>query len=257
MIKADKPDPAKDAPQPANAAANAEKEKAEAAKPGRPRQQVFAEEAEEFCQDLDRFFRQAFGEIPKMSDLGEIRARQATVRDLVNRACAGAQESGEKLDALAAERDKLKDAAARSRADFLNYQARAQKDLERAEELALRGYVSELLPILDSFDLSTRDLAGGKADFNRLKEAFELIHKSLAQVLAVRGLERMSVVGKPFDPAVQEAVAKRPVDESKGEQPNMVVEELRPGYRWKGLVLRAAQVLVTEAGATPAAKNST
>jgi molecular chaperone GrpE (heat shock protein) len=27
----------------------------------------------------------------------------------------------------------------------------------------------------------------------------------------------------------------------------MVVEELRPGYLWKGLILRPTQVLVTEA----------
>ncbi len=207
--------------------------------------QKLADEAEAFCADLERFFRRAFGEIPKASELGEIRAQQATVRDLVHRAGNLGGESSSKMTELATERDKLKDAAARARADFLNYQTRSAKDLERAEELALRRYVSELLPILDSLDLAEQDAKSEKADFKRLLEATEMIHESLKQVLAVRGLERIQAKGKPFDPTLHEAVAKRPADPASGEQPGMVVEELRPGYLWKGLVLRPAQVLVT------------
>jgi len=210
--------------------------------------QKLADEAEDFCTDLERFFRRAFGEVPKSTELGEIRARQATVRDLVQRASAlggeGKDNSAE-VAALTAERDKMKDLAARSRADFLNYQSRSAKDLERAEELSLRRYVSELLPVLDSFDLTLHDATGEKVDLNRLKDAVEMIEQSMRQTLAVRGLERIVAKGKPFDPTLHEAVAKRPAMD--GEKPNMVAEELRPGYLWKGLILRPAQVLVTEA----------
>jgi molecular chaperone GrpE len=204
-----------------------------------------AEEAEALCADLERFFRRGFGEIPKASDMGELRAHQASVRELVNRGGGLNEGSPEKVQAIEAERDKFKDAAARSRADFLNYQGRAAKDLERAEELSLRRYVSELLPILDSLDMARHD-AAGNPDPERLKEALEMIGTSLDQVLAVRGLERIAAAGKPFDPAIHEAVAKRPADPAKGEKPSTVLEELRPGYLWKGLILRPAQVLVAE-----------
>jgi molecular chaperone GrpE len=207
--------------------------------------QKLADEAEAFCSDLERFFRRAFGEVPRAQDLGEMRAQQATVRSLVQRASSLGGEDTEKINALTAERDKLKDSATRARADFLNYQSRSAKDLERAEELSLRRYVSELLPILDSFDLTLNDASNEKADVTRLKDALQMTEQSLRQVLAVRGLERIEAKGKPFDPTLHEAVAKRPAME--GEKPNMVAEELRPGYLWKGLLLRPAQVLVTEA----------
>ena len=213
-----------------------------------PKQKLM-EEADALCGDFEKLFRRVFGEVPKAADLGEIRAQQAAIRDLVNRASAGGGggegDASEKVQALEAERDKFKDAAARARADFLNYQGRAAKDLERAEELSLRRYVSELLPILDSLGLARHDAAGEKVDAQRVKEALEMIGTSLDQVLTVRGLERIEAKGKPFDPTVHEAVAKRPAE--AGEKPNQVVEELRPGYLWKGLLLRPAQVLVSEA----------
>ena len=208
--------------------------------------QKLAEEAEAFCSDLEKFFRRAFGDVPKASDLGQIRAQQATVRDLVHRATKVTGSDPEQLNSLTVERDKLKDQAVRAKADFLNYQTRAAKDLERAEELALRGYVSELLPILDSMELAQRDAAGEKVDAERIKEALEMIGLSLKQVLAVRGLDRIEAKGKQFDPKIHEAVAKRPADAAQGEKPNTVLEELRPGYLWKGLLLRPAQVLVSE-----------
>jgi hypothetical protein len=46
--------------------------------------QKLADEAEAFCMDLEKFFRRAFGDVPKASDLGQIRAQQAVVRDLVH-----------------------------------------------------------------------------------------------------------------------------------------------------------------------------
>lgn len=210
-----------------------------------------ADEAERLCLDMERCFRRGFGEVPKASDLGELRAQQSTVRSLIHRAMASGggavpSETSPQFSELTAERDKLKDIAARARADFLNYQSRTAKELERAEEMALRKYMSDLLPILDSFELAMQDARGPQPDLNRVKEAMDMLHQSLAQTLSVRGLERIQAKGKAFDPNIHEAVVKRPADKAAGEQPNMVVEELRPGYLWKGLILRPAQVMVSE-----------
>ena len=79
------------------------------------------------------------------------------------------------------------------------------------------------------------------------REALAMIDTSLRQVMTVRGLERIDAKGKPFDPTVHEAVVKRPANDAAGEKPNHVLEELRAGYLWKGLVLRPTQVLVTDA----------
>jgi len=213
---------------------------------------TLAEEADSFCADLERFFRRAFGDLPKAADLCELRAEQATVRDMLRRVSEAGGEKGAQLIAITCERDRLKSALAerdaallQKKADFLNYQARTTKDLTRAEELALRRYMLDLLPVLDSLRLALRDAAAPDVDVKRLKEALTLIATSLNQALTVRGLQQIVVeAGKAFDANVHEAVAVRPADPDKGEKPDTVLEELRAGYLWRDLVLRPAQVLV-------------
>ena len=211
-----------------------------------------AEEADRLCGSLEKFIRSKLGDMPSSMDMTELRSQQAAIRDLVNRAEETGAKSSEELIQTRAERDREKDNAARAKADFLNYQTRAQNDLKRAEEMALRGYVSDLLPILDSLDLAVADIGSGKADLKRVSEAFTMLSQAFEQTLKVRGLERISALGKEFDPAFHEAVATRPVDEASEEKPNQVAEEFRPGYLWKGLLLRPAQVLVTQATAEKA-----
>jgi len=207
----------------------------------------FSDEAEALSSEMEQLFRRAFGEIPRAAELGELRALQAMLKGLVHRAASegGGAATVAETETLVAERDKLKDALQREKANFLNYQARAMKDLERAEEQALRKYVIELLPILDNLDLATADAHSEHADARRVKEALDMTGSSLKQILAVRGLERIQALGKPFDPQQHEAIFKRKADPEKGEKPNTVVEETRAGYLWKGLVLRPAQVVVS------------
>lgn len=206
-----------------------------------------AAEAEEFCAALEKFFRRGFGDMPNSLDLAEMRAQQASVRDLVRRSSESGAGAGKQLTQLTQERDQFKDAAARAKADFLNYQDRARKDLQRAEEQSLRGYMNELLPILDSLDLSLKDAHTDTANLDTVRQALAMIGESLNQMLKVRGLERVASVGKPYDPTRHEAVHTRPADLKQDEKPGQVVEEFRPGYLWKGLLLRPAQVVVTQA----------
>ena len=234
------------AEEPSAASAGAEAQPQPAEDSGTERATSLAEDAEAFCANMERFYLGVLGKLPSAAEMGGLRAQQAAARDLVRRAASSGGEGGEELAAVTAERDKLKDGALRARADFLNYQARAAKDLERAEELALRRYVADLLPVLDALDLALQNAGNTPRDAGHLKEALELVAASLKQALAVRGLERISAAGKPYDPNLHEAVALRPADPAKGEKPNTVLEELRAGYLWKGLLLRPVQVLVTE-----------
>ena len=209
--------------------------------------QKFNDEAENLGQDVERLFRRAFGDAPRATDLGEVRAFQAMIKDLVRRASASTPEDGGGQSAeLNAEIAKLKDQSLRAKADFLNYQSRAAKDLERAEEQALRKFVLELLPILDNLDLANADAKSANTDPARVKEALDLTSQSLKQVLAVRGLERIQTAAKPFDPTQHEAVFVRPPNPEKNEKDKSVAEECRAGYLWKGLILRPAQVVVVD-----------
>lgn len=226
---------------------NAPKPEAAGNAPAGDTVESLAAEAESFCASLEKFFRRGFGDMPNSADLSEIRAQQASVRDLVRRAGESGAGAGKQVASLTQERDQFKDAAARAKADFLNYQDRARKDLQRAEEQSLRGYMNDLLPILDSMDLSLKDAQSDNANLDTVRQALGMISESLNQMLKVRGLDRIASVGKPYDPNQHEAVHTRPCDDKQDEKPGTVVEEFRPGYLWKGLVLRPAQVVVTQA----------
>ena len=55
--------------------------------------------------------------------------------------------------------------------------------------------------------------------------------------------ERDRAVGKPFDSSRHEAVGKR---KQEGIEPDIIVEEVSPGYSLGGQVMQVAKVIVAE-----------
>jgi molecular chaperone GrpE len=75
--------------------------------------------------------------------------------------------------------------------------------------------------------------------FDALAEGFALIQARLDRALREHDLQRIPCVGRQVDPNAMTVVAV--VDDSARE-PGEVIEEVRPGYRWKGAVIRYAEV---------------
>ena len=150
--------------------------------------------------------------------------------DEVLRAAAEALEVD--LELLLAEREQYLDAYRRAQADFENYRKQAQKRQDDAVVRSLGSFVEGLLPVLDSCDAA---LAHGASEV-------EPVLSARYGALAKEGLERIDPKGSAFDPAEAEAVVHQPGE--GGEQ--VVAEVLRPGYRWRGRVLRPAMVKVTD-----------
>jgi molecular chaperone GrpE len=122
----------------------------------------------------------------------------------------------------------------RVQADFENYRKRILRQQTEHLERAAEDLVQKLLPVLDTFDLA---VAHG--------EGFDQVLSSLVGVLEKEGLERIQPDGAPFDPNEHDAVAHEPADGDGGESDAPeVAEVMRPGYRWKGRVLRPAMVKV-------------
>ncbi|MGH9165009.1 MAG: nucleotide exchange factor GrpE [Acidimicrobiales bacterium] len=133
--------------------------------------------------------------------------------------------------AVVAERDDYLDRLRRLQADFENYKKRVAKQQLEHRERAAEELLTQLLPVLDTFDLALTHGVEGVAT----------IHRSMLDVLAGSGLERLDPVGKPFDPNEHDAVVHEVADDGGGPE---VSEVLRAGYRWKGRVLRPAMVKV-------------
>jgi molecular chaperone GrpE len=154
----------------------------------------------------------------------------------VDYAVAEAEEAiAEDVDALSrltAERDDYLDQLRRLQADFENYKKRIVRQQTEHLERAAEDLVGKLLPVLDTFDLA---LAHGT-------EGVEPIYRSLLDILASTGLERVDPMGEPFDPNHHDAVLHESAEDG-GAVPE-VIEVLRAGYRFKGKLLRPAMVRV-------------
>jgi molecular chaperone GrpE len=134
----------------------------------------------------------------------------------------------EDMDRLQSERNDYLDQLLRTRADFDNYRKRIQKQQSELQQRAAEALVEKLLEPLDTFELA---LAHG--------QGFEQARDKLVTILTKEGLERIDPAGEKFDPNEADAVAHE-----AGDGGPVVAEVLRPGYRWKGRVLRPAMVKV-------------
>ena len=99
---------------------------------------------------------------------------------------------------------------------------------------------ARLLPVVDSFTLALKNAAAKPED---LRKGVELIFKQLQDVLQKLNIERVPAQGEPFDPRVHEAIE---VVETNDAPDHHVLEELQPGYRIKGRLLRPAMVRVAK-----------
>ena len=140
------------------------------------------------------------------------------------------------VELLLKEREEYLALSRQLQADFENYKKRMLKQQTEHVERAAGVLVEKLLPVLDNFDLA---LAHGEA-------GVDAVYRSLMNVLEAEGLDKLDPVGKPFDPNEHEAVVHEPAaDDDHGDDAGpSVTEVLRPGYRWKGRLLRAAMVKV-------------
>jgi molecular chaperone GrpE len=121
------------------------------------------------------------------------------------------------------------------------FRERVKRDVERRYDERHEQLLLRFIDILDNLD---RALEAAEQTFagNPLIEGLILVRTQLLQTLQQQGLERIPVLGLPFDPAYSEAVGTLPVTDR--DHDHVVVRELLRGYRLNGRVARASRVLV-------------
>ena len=151
-------------------------------------------------------------------------------------------ERDEKIKALTAERDHARDQLLRAMADLQTFRRRAQADREDARKYGVQDLAETLLPVLDNFERTVKALAVG-ADVEAIMQGVGMIEKQLRTALESAKIQRVNSVGEVFDPELHEALGSVVTDEY---EPNVVVEELEPGYRLHDRVIRPARVRVAQ-----------
>lgn len=128
-------------------------------------------------------------------------------------------------------------------AEFENYKKRSAKEINDFRKYANESLLRDLLHVVDNLEraLETADTSEGAAG---IREGVALTLKDLLKVFERLSVEAVEAMGKPFDPAVHQAVMQQPSAEAPE---NTVIQELQKGYTIHGRLLRPAMVVVATA----------
>ena len=211
--------------------------------------------AEDSAEALDQPTEQSADD--EVSDLlvqSDAAAAETVLAGTVSAEAVDIAELTAQLEAANAQRDDYLQQLQRKQAEFQNYRRRVETERRQQVAVGVSRLVESLLPVLDGCD------AAAAHDHSEVAA----VGQALMVALGKAGLERIDAVGEEFDPTQHEAViveggenggaalAEPPTDEAdpaKADAGNrhgsqIVVEELRSGYRFDGRVLRAAMVKV-------------
>ncbi len=157
-----------------------------------------------------------------------------------------------KVAAIEAEMAKTKDAALRAMADAENMRKRAEREIAEREKYAVSKFAKSLLDVADNLrralDNVSQEALAADPNLAKLVTGVELTERELLQAFERNGVVKVELAGKPFDPAIAQAVAQ--VD-SPNHAAGTVVQVFQPGYTLHGRILREA--MVTVAKGAPAA----
>lgn len=145
----------------------------------------------------------------------------------------------EKLQSVRRDLEELKDRHLRKLAEFENMRKRAEREKAEYQRSAIGKFVTDLLPIADSFDRALEHAPADALDTD-FGQGVALIRRQLSELWKKYGVSEVDTSGA-FDPNLHEAVATEPVP---GAPRDAIVEVLRKGYRLNDKLLRPAAVKV-------------
>ena len=136
-------------------------------------------------------------------------------------------------DALLQEQNKF----LRLAAEYDNYRKRTAKEKESIWADAKASVVASFLPVYDNLERALKQDTADEA----YKKGVEMTMNQLKSVLEKLGITEIDALGKPFDPALHNAVM-HVEDENFGE--NTVAEVFQAGFMLGEKVIRFAMVKV-------------
>ena len=134
-----------------------------------------------------------------------------------------------RLKSCEKERSEYLDGWQRAKADLINFKKEQEKKNSDIFKFANENFVSEILPVLDSFELALK----------HKNEGIKQLYLQFLNILKNNGLEEIKCVGEKFDPFLHESVG-----EIKGKKKGFVAEEVQKGYVLNKKVIRPSKVKI-------------
>jgi molecular chaperone GrpE len=162
-------------------------------------------------------------------------------------AAPAVEELAAERDAALARAEEHLAMAQRAQADYANLKRRTAEEREQMLGLANEILLAKVVAVADDFDLAIEHVPAEERA-TAWVEGIAAIDRKLRALLESEGVTPIEALGRPFDPAVHEALSHVP---GSGRPEGEVVAELRRGYRIRDRVLRPALVAVSD-GSGPA-----
>ena len=138
---------------------------------------------------------------------------------------------------LAAKLEEEKDRSLRVMAEYDNFKKRTAREKDELYFASKADVIKKLLPVFDNLERAESFSSGEEC-----VEGVKLIVRQFREALAALEITEIEAEGKPFDPALHEAVFH---DEQEGVPENTVTQVLQKGYQIKDKILRHAMVKVS------------
>ncbi|MBL9087571.1 MAG: nucleotide exchange factor GrpE [Planctomycetia bacterium] len=166
-------------------------------------------------------------------------------------AAASATTAGDDVAALRATIASLEDRLRRTQAEFVNDLRRVQRQADERVRYAAQPVVEDVLGVADALHRAVEGLKDSEHE-RRVAEGLHMVERQLIDGLARHGVARIDAAGKPFDPALHEAI----LEVESPAAARTVLQVVRPGFTLHGRLVRAAHVIVSKPAAPPAAPDT-
>jgi len=135
----------------------------------------------------------------------------------------------------------LTDTLKRLQAEFENYRKRNEKEWAERVRQANQRLITDLLPLLDSFDKALAE-AKDSSDSASYSKGLEGLRKQFLQTLQREGLKEIRAEGR-LDPFMHEALMR---EEREDAEDGKILEVFQKGYTLHSRPIRPARVKVAK-----------
>lgn len=140
------------------------------------------------------------------------------------------------------EKQEYLDGWQRSKADFVNLKKRSADEILELRERFSESFISDLLPVLDSFDMAFKNKEAWESAPEQWRKGIEYIYSQILSILENNQVQIIDPLNKDFDPNEHHSSANVKVEDAS--QDHKVVDVILKGYKIKDRVLRPAHVKV-------------
>ncbi|MGB9637932.1 MAG: nucleotide exchange factor GrpE [bacterium] len=196
---------------------------------------------EKFNEEIKEYksYKEKFEALKEEFNIDEYNKIKEQVEQLIKEN----NEIKNKYDDLLQKYQQIVEAYKNLKENYESYINRMEKNFEKMKREAKERIITNLIPVIDSFEISLKSINENVNDIETIKKGVSLIYSQLLDVLKNEGMEIINSEGSKFDPSIHEAIEIVETDELEDET---VIKEYRPAYKLLDKIIRPASVKVAK-----------